>query len=347
MAEDGWELEVIDEKRCRSVKVAINVSARPLSPYPRVSLVQVVCCAIHWYFTLSHHLHYYMSASDQPPALKRKRTEDESLEGSTTPAPLVRSDIWYDDGNVILQAGCTQFKLYRGVLGENSSVFKDMFSFPQPPLVGTELVDGCPVVHLSDSAEDVKYVLQAICPREETHYKWTLVQEPGCLFELVTFARTTGMLSILPGVLYTCCNEYSASEIIGGVKGTDGYISSLRTEDQLACLAGHRAICVSQLQTTYDWLSSDYRSAGCISIDHCRKVRQNFMMTHFTATSLSPIGGLDLWGDRRLSNLMCLQCTGAAKKSHGKRWLEFYELLPSLFGLPPWAELLKEREAME
>lgn len=70
------------------------------------------------------------------------------------------------------------------------------------------------------------------------------------------------------------------------------------------------------------------------------------MMTHFTATSLSPIGGLDLWGDRRLSNLMCLQCTGAAKKSHGKRWLEFYELLPSLFGLPPWAELLKEREAM-
>ncbi|KZP30453.1 hypothetical protein FIBSPDRAFT_814728 [Athelia psychrophila] len=333
-----------------------------------------------------------MSTSDRLPTLKRKRAEDESLrEGSTTPAPLVRSDIWYDDGNVVLQAGCTQFKLYRGILGENSSVFKDMVSFPQPPLVDTDLVDGCPVVHLSDSAEDVKYVLQSICQRKymsfgeklslavlsafirlgrkydirdlyiealkrlyiqfpilegELVIEWTVVQEPASLFELITFARTTGMLSILPDVLYTCCQKYSASEIIGGINGTDGSISSLRTEDQLTCLAGHRAICKSQLQTTYSWIYGNL-APGCITGAHCRVARRKFLLAHFTLLAPSPIGGLDLWGHRKFPTLqMCQFCIEYAKKKHANGRVEFYGLLPGLFDLPPWVELLKEREEL-
>ncbi|KZP19012.1 hypothetical protein FIBSPDRAFT_828576 [Athelia psychrophila] len=78
----------------------------------------------------------------------------------------VQSDVWYDDGNVVLQAQNTHFKVYRGVLAQISSVFKDMFSFPQPPSAEMELIDGCPVVHLSDRAEDVRYLLQAIFQRE-------------------------------------------------------------------------------------------------------------------------------------------------------------------------------------
>lgn len=103
-----------------------------------------------------------MSSSEQPLS-KRKRT-DESSGGDkpATPVDPVRSDIWYHDGNVILQAGNTQFKVYQGALAEASSVFKDMFSFPQPPAADTELVEGCPVVHVSDSAEELKIVLQAM-----------------------------------------------------------------------------------------------------------------------------------------------------------------------------------------
>ncbi|KZP13135.1 hypothetical protein FIBSPDRAFT_753926, partial [Athelia psychrophila] len=66
------------------------------------------------------------------------------------------------DGNVILQAEGTQFKVHRGILAESSSVFKDMFGFPQPPEAYTEVVEGCPVVRVSDSAQDMKIVLQAI-----------------------------------------------------------------------------------------------------------------------------------------------------------------------------------------
>lgn len=105
-----------------------------------------------------------MSASGQTIS-KRKRT-DSSSEDATAPVAPVRSDIWYDDGNVILQAGGLQFKVHKSILAQSSSVFKDMFGFPQPPAVDMDLVDGCPVVQISDSAEELKIVLEAIFQRK-------------------------------------------------------------------------------------------------------------------------------------------------------------------------------------
>lgn len=107
-----------------------------------------------------------MSSNDQPPA-KRKRAEDPRKDSTLeTPGVPARSSLWYFDGNIVLQAEGTQWKVYKGVLARSSPIFQDMFSLPQPPSMDTEMVDGCPVVQLSDSAEEVEYVLQAICQRE-------------------------------------------------------------------------------------------------------------------------------------------------------------------------------------
>ncbi|KZP30915.1 hypothetical protein FIBSPDRAFT_1037856 [Athelia psychrophila] len=103
-----------------------------------------------------------MSTSEQPLPKRKRADEFEDVYEPAAPVDPVRSDIWYRDGNIVLQAGITQFKVYQGALGEASSVFKDMFSFPQPPAADMELVEGCPVVHVSDSAEELKIVLQAI-----------------------------------------------------------------------------------------------------------------------------------------------------------------------------------------
>jgi hypothetical protein len=35
---------------------------------------------------------------------------------------------WFDDGNIILQAGSAQFKVYKELLCTHSEVFRDMFS---------------------------------------------------------------------------------------------------------------------------------------------------------------------------------------------------------------------------
>ena len=45
---------------------------------------------------------------------------------------VTRSDIWLEDGNIVLQAENMQFKVHRGLLARVSPVFADVFSVPQP-----------------------------------------------------------------------------------------------------------------------------------------------------------------------------------------------------------------------
>ncbi|KAJ7188685.1 hypothetical protein C8R46DRAFT_1055489 [Mycena filopes] len=85
------------------------------------------------------------------PAAKRQRTED---------APITRSELWHNDGSVVLQAESTQFRVHWSVLGRNSSFFRDMQSLPQP--LDQPTVEGCPVVELPDNAIDVEFVLKAL-----------------------------------------------------------------------------------------------------------------------------------------------------------------------------------------
>ncbi|KAF8216796.1 hypothetical protein K438DRAFT_1925829 [Mycena galopus ATCC 62051] len=85
------------------------------------------------------------------PAAKRQRTEN---------ASITRSESWFSDGNVVLQAAKRQFRVHWGVLALHSSVFHDMQGLPQPPDQPT--VDGCPVVELFDDPDDVEYLLKAL-----------------------------------------------------------------------------------------------------------------------------------------------------------------------------------------
>ncbi|KZP19777.1 hypothetical protein FIBSPDRAFT_862475 [Athelia psychrophila] len=313
-----------------------------------------------------------MSSNDRPPA-NRKRAGDPSA-GSAASVIPVRSNIWYDDGNVILQAESTQWKVHKSILAQSSSVFRDMFLIPQPPSDDTELVEGCPVVRLLDSAEEVEYVLQAICQREYvgleealplrvisafvrlgTKYdipklriegkkrifkefpadldhahnsvrpEWKFVTQPDCVAELVLFARTTGLLSILPFALYA-------------LRLLDGTIVSLSVSDQLACFAGFRAICKAQAETTYRWAYSKKTHAKCTS-GVCSPIRQELVILNFTSSPI--IVGLKTFAYR---SLLCPACADQAEEMHKKGRAKFWVLLPSLFGLPPWDELNKERE---
>lgn len=76
--------------------------------------------------------------------------------------PVIRSDIWFPDGNIIIQAEKTQFKVLRSALAAQSSVFESMFSIPQPPSGEQEAVEGCPLIHVSDLATDIAIALRAL-----------------------------------------------------------------------------------------------------------------------------------------------------------------------------------------
>jgi BTB/POZ domain len=100
-----------------------------------------------------------MSDSAEQRCTKRPRTDT----SNAIPTVPERGDPWLDDGNIILQAESTQFRVVRSILSASSSVFGDMFGIPQPE--NENLVDGCPVVHVSDTADDLHHVLKAVFDR--------------------------------------------------------------------------------------------------------------------------------------------------------------------------------------
>ena len=78
------------------------------------------------------------------------------------------ADFWLDDGNLILLAGDTAFRVYQSLLTKSSAVFADMFAFGYTD--ATETFDGCPVVRLPDHPDDLRDFLQYIMPCSELRY---------------------------------------------------------------------------------------------------------------------------------------------------------------------------------
>lgn len=91
------------------------------------------------------------------------------------------TEVWFNDGNIVLEAEDTVFRIFSGILASNSVVFNEMFTFPQPP--DEETFEGCPLVHLADSAVDLMYFLKAIHDaRYESFSACDLVQNVNPLF---------------------------------------------------------------------------------------------------------------------------------------------------------------------
>ena len=71
-------------------------------------------------------------------------------------------EFWFADGNLILVARETAFRIYHGLLTVQSQVFDDMFASASSST--HESLDGCPVVHLSDTPEDLAHLLHVLLP---------------------------------------------------------------------------------------------------------------------------------------------------------------------------------------
>ncbi len=95
--------------------------------------------------------------SSSPPPTKRKRTEADTDESdlSSLPDDTVEhsAEFWFEDGNVVLQAEATQFRVHRSILSRHSPIMYDCFLCTQPE--DAPMVEGCPLVHLPDLAEDI------------------------------------------------------------------------------------------------------------------------------------------------------------------------------------------------
>ncbi|KAM5544055.1 hypothetical protein V8D89_002241 [Ganoderma adspersum] len=75
------------------------------------------------------------------------------------------SEVWFEDGNIVIIAQTTAFRFHKTVVAIHSSVFRDLFSIPRPSPTGEEVdetFDGCPVVRVSDTSYDFRELIRAI-----------------------------------------------------------------------------------------------------------------------------------------------------------------------------------------
>ena len=71
---------------------------------------------------------------------------------TSSAAPLDHLDV--SDADVIIQScDLVNFRVHKRTLAMSSPFFYDMFSLPQPQPSNEELVDGLPIVRLSEDAE--------------------------------------------------------------------------------------------------------------------------------------------------------------------------------------------------
>lgn len=95
-------------------------------------------------------------------------TTESKPHAPVTPARTRDEEFWFEDGSVILVAGDVEFRVFRSILAQYSPVFSDMFSLPQPSFTSGSPADPCPVVHLSDSPEDLRHILRVSMPKSST-----------------------------------------------------------------------------------------------------------------------------------------------------------------------------------
>ncbi|KAI0800659.1 hypothetical protein C8Q74DRAFT_433008 [Fomes fomentarius] len=72
-------------------------------------------------------------------------------------------ELWFEDGNVVVLAQQTAFRVHRGVLSRHSDTFSGLFTLPQPAdPTRIESLDGCPIVRVPDSSHDFKHMLNVL-----------------------------------------------------------------------------------------------------------------------------------------------------------------------------------------
>lgn len=89
------------------------------------------------------------------------KTSPISIENATDeqPADERSTKFWFNDGNIVLKVETMLYRVHASTLARHSKVFEDMVSFPQPLNEQNSLLCGCPVLELSDRANDFELIL--------------------------------------------------------------------------------------------------------------------------------------------------------------------------------------------
>ena len=100
--------------------------------------------------------------------VKSTRRRESGPNNDGTPAISLKDlktvdELWFQDGNLVLATATHKFRVFRGVLEQNSSFFRTMFTLPQPAeSADSEYFEGAPVLYVDDRWQDMELFLKAL-----------------------------------------------------------------------------------------------------------------------------------------------------------------------------------------
>ncbi|KAF8516077.1 hypothetical protein JB92DRAFT_2810425 [Gautieria morchelliformis] len=107
-----------------------------------------------------------MTEPSSPPG-KRSRTDTNQHQSRDWKH---HPELYMPDGTMLFLADNTLFRVYPGLLSKHSEVFSGMASLSQCQPPNSETYDGCPVVRLTDDAEDLAFFFSATMGLQSFHH---------------------------------------------------------------------------------------------------------------------------------------------------------------------------------
>ncbi|KAJ7495407.1 hypothetical protein FB451DRAFT_1077050 [Mycena latifolia] len=291
-------------------------------------------------------------------------------------AQLVQSpDVWFDDGTVVLQAEKTLFRVYRGVLAAQSPIFSDTFAIPQPPK--EDLYEGCPLVVLHDSPQDLTLFLSALHDAGYfVKYPVTKFSTLSALLRLATKYDVdhlrTRMISLLTAIYPSSFSQWLPRRLPPGYKEVpdDDFLALTlaSTHNIGSVLPGIYYECcrypTSELLDDYDQppiSPSDKRKCILATENYAdnwsRRIHAGlFRINNYCASQAQCDAQRLLWIQRhglpKFENILfqefdwravglCAECTTTSIALFCSERAALWDNLPSFFDLPPWEELLE------
>jgi hypothetical protein len=150
-------------------------------------------------------------------------------------------------------------------------------------------------------------------------------------FSAIELAHQFNISQILPWAFYGCCYYLTFKQIC---QPESPLRPSLSREDVQTCLVGWQKLVEQQARDTFAWLNSACTSEKS---DVCNAARKK-LRQHFAP--LPACKALDPWQPWQQG--LCKECAADAKVSHEAGRKKIWDKLPLFFGLPSWAQLLRE-----
>ncbi|KAJ7775514.1 hypothetical protein B0H16DRAFT_1757026 [Mycena metata] len=299
--------------------------------------------------------------SNAPPPTKR--TESTTLHELLPPAPeLLRSEIWFDDGNIIVQAENTQFRLFKGALCSSSDVFKDLVE----DMADLTAEDGSPLLLLTDSAAELTYVLRTI------FHRWSyppnqplafdviaaflrlgrkyemkplyddalarLVPRPDdpnrrgqIVVDTIILARELDIPSLLPAAFWFTCTRLESL--------ANKHTSAISDADRDVILLAAKPLSIAYASYLFGWL--DETPANCSQPAVCSNTKLKYSLKQWKP----PGSAMTLYWRSSAESGLCRTCVAAGQKHHSEGAKRLWAELPVFFNLPPWGEMLANAPA--